>query len=405
MNGVATEVASSQEIHILTQHESHREILTHAYGTTELEWQLTHSSTERGVILLFHGCKRGSHDWFFLPEERLAVAQLLENGYSVIAFSSINRQFNRKNGCWSNIWPLDAKDQHSDNPDILSVVGALSVWLARENKFHLPLFALGASSGGTFVTVLARTIYLSGAIIMISPGHPSALELPPTWDNKRQMDRINSMNKPFLDPRSLQSSESLFNLPPVLFVYMEGDKKWASARAIDNARKIILQLNPHLEGQVAVESIPPRALDEYMLMSIPAIAAKHFLCSRLFFMLSDWIGSDDAEHTSMSLLLDPITHLQLTSPRQSGIYSIVCDLFENVLAGKPSPSFHNSAAGELIHDSSREELIECSQIFRLHEEEISEILSERYSGHEFTSRKIKEQLVWMNQIIQDSKEA
>ena len=66
------------------------------------------------------------------------------------------------------------------NADLDSVSWSFNEFLMRQSAARrgLPVFALGASSGGTFVSILSRAMYLLGAFIMISPGHPSAFNLP-----------------------------------------------------------------------------------------------------------------------------------------------------------------------------------------------------------------------------------
>ncbi len=209
--------------HILAKSEIVKEELQHKYGTTEIEWQLAVPEAERGLVLLFHGCSHGASDWLHLPEERAIVSKLLGSGYSVLAFSSVDRQ----SRCWSAAWPLDEVEKVTSNPDVDSVLGALAVWLKREGKQQLPIFAQGASSGGTFVTVISRAMYLRGIVVMISPGHPLAIEQPPTWDPARHAQRVSdsaSAGMPELNPASLSSPETLFNFPSsISFLYMTGD--------------------------------------------------------------------------------------------------------------------------------------------------------------------------------------
>ncbi len=202
--------------------------------------------------------------------------------------------------------------------------------------------------------------------------------------------------------------------------------RWASARAITASKKILLELNPFLQAnseqnraeQIRIELVAPVALDENMLMSIQSIRKGHYLCSRLFFMQSEWIGADDTVHTpppadgnrippplhASERTLDPITHLQLHSPQQSALYFSVHSLLESLAEGNPPAAFVNSPSAEPIRQlhGSLEDLERCARLFEWHRSEILEILAEKFGAHEMTSRKIGEQVQWMENIMQNT---
>ncbi len=84
------------------------------------------------------------------------------------------------------------------------------------NTVDLPLYAVGASSGGTFVSLLLQhpqfSQWLRGVGVYISPGHPLGLQ---------SMDVL---------PAPLRR---------VVFVYMPRDTMWATTEAIFEAKEVI----------------------------------------------------------------------------------------------------------------------------------------------------------------------
>ena len=121
---------------------------------TEYIWQPPEIGTPRGILLLFHGCQHSATDWFprssdcprciGLPEERrvVSVARAPPYSYVAVAISSQDREFGR---CWR---------MHDLEP-VLVVVEELR----RLPGFGaLPIFAFGASSGGSFVGSLGPRV-------------------------------------------------------------------------------------------------------------------------------------------------------------------------------------------------------------------------------------------------------
>merc|ERR1712159_479337 len=133
----------------------------------------------KGALLALHGCHHSAKDFFAnntkctecrgLAQEMVITRTALNKGYVVIAISSFGT-------CWS-------KD--IDAPRVKAV---LDVFFNDTALSHLPLYAFGASSGGSFVGMLPQLELkqkLSGLIIQIAPGPPveSKAELasyPPT---------------------------------------------------------------------------------------------------------------------------------------------------------------------------------------------------------------------------------
>jgi len=133
----------------------------------EVMWQALpparQRSGTRGLLLLFHGCNHQAGDFFDcdeclgLPEERAIVheARSDANGYVVAAVSSSDRGMSR---CWS---------KGADLAPVVAIVEALR----KDGKVPglrpgLPVFGLGASSGGGFVGALAAAVTSDGSPVL-----------------------------------------------------------------------------------------------------------------------------------------------------------------------------------------------------------------------------------------------
>ncbi|CAK8538764.1 unnamed protein product [Lathyrus sativus] len=141
---------------------------------TDLIWQVPESP--KGVLFLAHGCNgkainfwdKSSEcpDCVGLPEERLLVLHGLAEGFAVITISSARR-------CWSY-----------GNNEVLIVKDILEWWIGERKLEKLPLVALGASSGGYFVSLLATAKKFNSIVLMIAEGMFEEIDIekdyPPT---------------------------------------------------------------------------------------------------------------------------------------------------------------------------------------------------------------------------------
>lgn len=115
-----------------------------------------------GIVLCFHGCTHSGSDWFTLPEEGIIVRESLKNRLAILAVTS----YDRRSGCWGEV-------------DLERIQAALQDFHEREQwSKGLPLFSLGASSGGSFASSIQSRIPVVGIYIQI--GRPS-LELSSQW--------------------------------------------------------------------------------------------------------------------------------------------------------------------------------------------------------------------------------
>ncbi|KAK7276777.1 hypothetical protein RIF29_17923 [Crotalaria pallida] len=140
---------------------------------TDLIWQVPESP--KGVLFIAHGCNgRAINFWdqspecpdcVGLPEERLLVLHALAQGFAVITISSART-------CWSY------------GKEVLVVKDIIGWWISKRKLEKLPLMALGASSGGYFVSVLATAMKFNSIVIMIAEGVFDEMDIkrdyPPT---------------------------------------------------------------------------------------------------------------------------------------------------------------------------------------------------------------------------------
>ncbi|KAJ4729058.1 Secretion-regulating guanine nucleotide exchange factor [Melia azedarach] len=140
---------------------------------TDMIWQIPDSP--KAVLLLAHGCNgRAVNFWdrspncpkcIGLPEERLLVLHALARRFAVLTISSIGR-------CWTM------------GEERLIVKDIIRWWVETHNLEKLPLVALGASSGGYFVSALAMDLRFSSITLMIAEGMFDQMDIaedyPPT---------------------------------------------------------------------------------------------------------------------------------------------------------------------------------------------------------------------------------
>lgn len=140
---------------------------------TDLIWQIPDSL--KAVLFLAHGCRgRAVNFWdrsskcpkcIGLPEERLLVLHALARKFAVLTISSAGE-------CWTF------------GKERLIVEDIIRWWVKRQKLEKLPLVALGASSGGYFVSALANDLKFSSITLMIAEGIFDKMDIiedyPPT---------------------------------------------------------------------------------------------------------------------------------------------------------------------------------------------------------------------------------
>ena len=146
-------------------------------AATNANGELT-ATKPRGVLLALHGCKHSAKDFFAnntkctecrgLAQEMAITRTALSRRFVVIAISSFGT-------CWS---------RDVDGPRVDEV---LETFFSDDALKDLPLYAFGASSGGSFVSELpfiTHVTQIAGLIIQIAPG-PRLSEMTPTSDLAR----------------------------------------------------------------------------------------------------------------------------------------------------------------------------------------------------------------------------
>lgn len=157
--------------------------LREVHDNTEYVYQKPQASsfpTPKAVILLAHGCSHSATDWWpksptcekciGLPVETSITSQALDRGWLPVAVSSSNRQHK----CWM---PHDKGHAFGVVKHIIEHV------LSIKDVGSIPVYALGASSGGHFVGMFGQNAHSVGinvhAInIQISSMYAQRIERP-----------------------------------------------------------------------------------------------------------------------------------------------------------------------------------------------------------------------------------
>ena len=132
------------------------------------------SSGKPKLLLLFHGCNHGADSFYRFGEHRAFMSTALSGGWTVLALSSADRTGSR---CW------DSRDL-SENVDLARVHAAITIFIEAHNLKGAMISAMGASSGGHFVTLMAqaRQLPLNAIALYVSPGNRRILrEVDADW--------------------------------------------------------------------------------------------------------------------------------------------------------------------------------------------------------------------------------
>ncbi|XP_030538764.2 uncharacterized protein LOC115746919 [Rhodamnia argentea] len=123
----------------------------------------------KAVLFIAHGCNgRAINFWdrsptcqqcVGLPEERLLVLEGLSRKFAVLTVSSMGR-------CWTM------------GEERVIVRDIIRWWIGKNKLEKLPLVALGASSGGYFVSALATNLRFSSIVLMIAEGMFDQMDVP-----------------------------------------------------------------------------------------------------------------------------------------------------------------------------------------------------------------------------------
>lgn len=102
----------------------------------------------RAVLFLFHGCSRYAASFFYSPQGRLLVSAAHRKGIAVVAF-----QKDDERGCWD--WDADGEVVLRVGRKFATRLGGTCGKGPDGEDAYPPMWAFGASSGGSFVAMLA----------------------------------------------------------------------------------------------------------------------------------------------------------------------------------------------------------------------------------------------------------
>jgi hypothetical protein len=220
-------------------------------GNVQAVVELPRFPDVKGLVFLAHGCHHSAIDfWPYsascpmcigLPEELRISSAIVDAGWAAIAMSSADRHSSR---CW---------DFETDGP---RVVHALAEFRKEHRLNHLPLAALGVSSGGAFVLLLAKMVPLHAVVSQIMAVPPSYL--------------VGFGGAPF---------------PPTLFIHMPRDRRTAVG-----VRRCVRWLN-QTGVRAANISVPPLQIHPGFFCRIPGIDEP--LSHRLRRSLAPMLRDDD----------------------------------------------------------------------------------------------------------------
>jgi predicted alpha/beta-hydrolase family hydrolase len=244
----------------------------------------------KGLLFLAHGCHHSAGDFWpksplcpkclGLPEEIRIRKAAMRRGYAVVAISSTDRE----NRCWRG------------EEDVARVAHALTSLQNQTRLKGLPLYGLGASSGGMFVLMLAshsapRFTAITSQIMALYPAEEE-MEL-----------RIRHSSHPY---------------PPTLFVHMPRDEM--TARAVSECMTVLTNHNISTkEIQIKPSPLTPSYLFDSIGEEVPLEQSeaifqafkKHNLIDDRGFLIHNprlslpWREALDSLPFHQSLRLDP----------------------------------------------------------------------------------------------------
>jgi hypothetical protein len=239
------------------------------------------------------------------------VKFLLSHGYAVISFSSQDREGTK---CWDGSFPAS---QNADAVRVSQVFPrVLEKALGGDKGKRLPLYGIGASSGGIFVTILHQLIPFQAMEIIVSPGNAKAL----TWAQEQSQIKLR-----------------------IAFVYMPKDTRFAGFRQVS-------QQVQRLEGlAVRTFACEPKPVSAAWLSgSIDSLSLQH--------------ANEVVGHLIEMSIIDRETGFLLKHPGQawSSIASEGLERFDDITIDSLKEAF-NVAYGK--HEMTREHIEEVWSFF------------------------------------------
>ena len=288
----------------------------HSHSINDAIADSSSQSRTTKLTLLFHGCTHSARDWFTLPEERRIVRRLLAHAHHVLAISSLDRQ----TGCWDT-QRLGVTDMNADVPRVMA---ALNRWaqqqlphivqqLQQSNQTNrndiLRLHAIGASSGGSFVSMMSRLLPFDSVVIQISPGVTDALTAPQTLDFEPlnsliEFGRFTAHHFDFSISRPQFSH--LHPVPRCAFIVMSLDLRWASEARVMETIKSMRAAGVDVLGPVVSNGAGNSHRDNLQMLTVSSRPFDAALLMQRVDELYTLIESNAWRHTLVDALIEAL---------------------------------------------------------------------------------------------------
>ena len=106
----------------------------------------------RGILFLFHGCSRYAASFFYSPQGRQIVVAAYKRGIAIVAFEKKDER-----GCWD--WEEDGEAVLKVGKKFVTSHEGKTFQCGTDkngDSIYPPMWAFGASSGGSFIAMLAN---------------------------------------------------------------------------------------------------------------------------------------------------------------------------------------------------------------------------------------------------------
>ncbi|KAJ7542653.1 hypothetical protein O6H91_09G005400 [Diphasiastrum complanatum] len=160
---------------------------------TQIVWQMP--AATKAVLFIAHGCYcRATFFWdrhpdceecIGLPEERVLILDALAKHYAVLAISS-------KGHCWSEVG------------DAAKVRSTLEYFIRQRSLQGLPVVALGASSGGYFISTFALQFKFVALVVMIAEGAIKEKDIDRTYPPTLFVHMLKDAKRAYLVQKAME---------------------------------------------------------------------------------------------------------------------------------------------------------------------------------------------------------
>lgn len=257
-----------------------------------------------GVVLLLHGCSHTAEVWATGAEERPVVQQLLSARLWPIAVTSWSSRGGdgAPGGCWDSFTPM------SENENVKTIIATVTAVARRwgvvraaragpgpagqpsHHMARLPMYAIGASSGAGFLSVVATVVQFRAAGLYIMPPAKDAIMMLATGGKGRlqALDGGGGVENPDrggLGLHGLPAALQARFYPASFFLHMPRDAQTAqyTRKAIEWMR---MEAGMPASAVLEYELLPRRLHKRTFSQAIPSLVTEK-ASMKLFFMLED----------------------------------------------------------------------------------------------------------------------